>query len=117
MKTICLKDFKVFPYYVSQDLFIYAIEVLVKLNKVSIIAIMHEYAYLGKDKFFHSSDPCKNIVTIKSMIVCPSQLYVIIMTDAKVDSMLLHDVCDVLIYYHVNGPAKCNLCLAHLDDC
>jgi len=41
------------PCYIRQDLFIYAIEALVKLNKVSIIAIMHEYAYLGKDKFFH----------------------------------------------------------------
>jgi len=104
------------PLYTNQGLLVYAIEVLVKLNKVSIIASMHEYAYLGKDKFFQSSDFCKNIVTIKSMTVCPSLPYDIVMTNAEVGSMLLHDVCDVLICYHGNGPTKCNLCLAHLDN-
>jgi len=48
------------PCYPSQDLCAYAIGALVRLHKMSIIAIMHEYAYLGKDKFFHSSAPCKN---------------------------------------------------------
>jgi len=104
------------PCYINQDQFANAIAALVKLHKVSIIAIMHEYAYLGKDKFFDSSAPCKNIVTIKSMIVCPSLPYVIVMTDAEVDSMLLHDVCDVLICYHGHGPSECALCLPHLDN-
>jgi len=104
------------PFYANQGLLVYVIAALVKLNKVSIIAIMHEYAYLGKDKFFHSSAPCKNIVTIKSMIVCPSLPYVIVMTDAEVDSMLLHDVCDVIICYHGHGPSECALCLPHLDN-
>jgi len=38
------------PCYVSQDLFAYAIEVLVRLNKVAIIAIMHEYAIFGQNQ-------------------------------------------------------------------
>jgi len=43
------------PFYANHDLLIHAIAALVKLNKVLIIAIMHEYAYMGKDKTSHSS--------------------------------------------------------------
>jgi len=53
------------PFYASQDLFLYVITALVKLSKVPIIVIMHEYAYFGKDKFFqcilcmsHLDDVC-----------------------------------------------------------
>jgi len=101
--------------YVSQDLFVYAIGVLVELNKVSIIAIMHEYAYLGKDKFFHSSTPCKNI-TIKSMTVFPSLPYAIMTMDTEVNAIFWKDVCEVLICYHGNGLYACTLCLLHLDN-
>jgi len=52
---------------------------LVKLSKVSIITIMNKYAYLSKDKTFHSSAPC-NVIAIKSIIVCPSLPYVIAIT-------------------------------------
>jgi len=47
------------PCYCIKDLHVYVIAALVKLNNVSIIAIMHECVYLGKDKFFHSSAPSK----------------------------------------------------------
>jgi len=73
------------PFYASQDLLAYAIAGLVKFSKVLTIAIMHEYVYLGKDKTFHSSASYKKIVTIKSMTVCPSLPYVIVMIDTEVD--------------------------------
>jgi len=80
------------------------LKVLVKLNKVSIIAIMHKYTYLGKDMLFNSSAPCKNIATIKSMTVCPSLPYVIVTIDTEVDLMLLNDAFGVLICCHGNSP-------------
>jgi len=69
----------------STKAYLYAIAALVKLNKVSIIAIIHEYAFLGKDKTFHSNALCKNVIVVKPITVCLRQSYVIAMTDAEVD--------------------------------
>jgi len=87
------------------------------ISYIYIYKYLNEYAYSGKDKIFHFKCSLQEYCYYQVNDSMPQPTYVIIMTaDAGVDSMLLCDVWDVIIYYSGNGPTKCNHCMANFDD-
>jgi len=87
---------------------------LLFLRKVSIIAIMHEHAYLGKGKDFSlkcSLQECCHYQINNSLSSLP---YAIAMTDTEVDPIFLIDVL-MLLFIMVMVQASVTFA-PHFDD-
>jgi len=85
---------------------------------IYIYKYLNEYAYSGKDKIFHFKCSLQEYCyyQVNDSMPQPTLCYYHDCWYWSLDSMLLHDVWDVLIYYSSNGPTKCDCCMANFDD-